>query len=429
MKVEQKPVKDLIPYINNPRHNDAAVDAVASSIAEFGFKVPLVIDKNNVIITGHTRLKAAKKLGLETVPVVIADDLTEAQIKAFRLADNKVAEIAEWDEDLLKIELEELADLDFDMGDFGFEYQEEEKSPEDIIEDEPPEPPIEPESKLGDIYQLGNHRVMCGDSTDPEALDKLMNGEKAVFVFTDPPYGVAIGDKNKTLNEANGSHSIERNIEGDTLSKDELHDMLVEAMSNLREHCSSDCSYYVSSPQGGELGLMMMMMMMMEAGLTVRHMLIWVKNTAAFSMGRLDYDYRHEPIFYTWTDKHTFYGDYSTSVIDDTTPIDKMSKAELKDLVRALKREKPDSVIYCDKPVKSELHPTMKPIKLIAQLMINSSRQGDKVLDIFGGSGSTLIAAEQLNRKCYTMEIDPHYVDVIVERWENFTGKKAIKLN
>ena len=190
MKVEQKPVKDLIPYINNPRHNDAAVDAVASSIAEFGFKVPLVIDKNNVIITGHTRLKAAKKLGLETVPVVIADDLTEAQIKAFRLADNKVAEIAEWDEDLLKIELEELADLDFDMGDFGFDPFDDETEQADIIEDEPPEPPIEPQSKLGDIYQLGNHRVMCGDSTNAEMVAELMDGMKADLVFTDPPYGM-----------------------------------------------------------------------------------------------------------------------------------------------------------------------------------------------------------------------------------------------
>ena len=183
----------------------------------------------------------------------------------------------------------------------------------------------------------------------------------------------------------------------------------------------------MTSPQGGDLGLMMMMMMK-DAGLPVRHMLVWVKNTATFSLGRLDYDYRHEPVFYTWTAKHNFYGDYSTTVIDDSTVIDKMSKAELKDLARALMERKPDSVIYCDKPQKCDLHPTMKPVKLIARFVGNSSREGDTVLDIFGGSGSTLMACEQMRRRSYTMELDPHYVDVIIARWEAFTGKKAEKI-
>jgi len=236
---------------------------------------------------------------------------------------------------------------------------------------------------------------------------------------------VAIGDKNKLLQEHNGSKGITENIYGDTLKTDELYKMLVAAMKNLREHCKEDCSYYVSSPQGGETGLMMMMMMR-DAGLQVRHNLIWVKNSATFSMGRLDYDYRHEPIFYTWTKKHKFYGGYGNTVFDDTTPVDKMTKEELKEALKALQQTKEDSVIYCDKPRKCDLHPTMKPIKLISRFIVNSSQKGDIVADYFGGSGSTMIAAEQLGRKARLMEIDPHYVDVIITRWEEFTGEKAV---
>ena len=248
-------------------------------------------------------------------------------------------------------------------------------------------------------------------------------------MFTDPPYGVAIGDKNKALNEdafgKGGKCQI--NIAGDTLSPEELYKVLVQAFTNLRELCADDCSYYVSSPQGGELGLMMMMMR--DAGLPVRHMLIWVKNVATFSMGRLDYDYRHEPIFYTWDKSHRWYGDYTNTVIDDSKPIDKMDKAELKELIRAKMYASEQSVIYCDKPSASRLHPTMKPVKLIARFILNSSQRGDTVADIFGGSGSTLIACEQLGRKCRMMELDPHYCDVIVARWEQFTGKKAVLLD
>ena len=173
----------------------------------------------------------------------------------------------------------------------------------------------------------------------------------------------------------------------------------------------------------------MMMMMMKDAGLAVRHMLIWVKNAATFSMGRLDYDYRHEPIFYTWTKSHKWYGDYCNTVIDDSKPIDKMSKPELKELLRAYISPGEDSVIYCDKPVASKLHPTMKPVKLVARFILNSSAKGDTVADIFGGSGTTLIACEQLGRKCRMMEMDPGYCDVIIARWESFTGRKAVRID
>ena len=252
-----------------------------------------------------------------------------------------------------------------------------------------------------------------------------------MMVFTDPPYGVAIGDKNKMLNaKAHGGRgkSIEENIAGDDYSAPALYDLLVKCFSNLKDACDESCSYYVSVPQAGEVGFVMMQMMR-DAGLPVRHALVWVKNAATFSMGRLDYDYRHEGVFYTWGKSHEFYGGYGNTVIDDTTPIDKLTKAELKDLVRALRDESETSVVYCDKPLKNDLHPTMKPVKLVSRFMLNSSREGDVVADIFGGSGSTLMAAEQLGRKCRMMELDPHYCDVIIKRWEDFTGKKAEKVS
>lgn len=421
MQIIEKKIGDLIPYAKNPRRNDPAVGPVAESIKQFGFKVPIIIDRGNVIVAGHTRLKAAKRLGLKKVPCVVADDLTPEQVKAFRLADNRVGEFAAWDQELLS---EELAGLfDFDMAVFGFE---EEEDPDNLVEDNyEDETPATPISRPGDLYVLGGHRLLCGDSTSGQDMDYLMDGEAPVFVFTDPPYGVSIGDKNKTLKAAGLGGGITENIENDTLAPDALYDVLVRAFANLRDHCDPSCAYYVSSPQGGELGLMMMMK---DAGLPVRHMLIWVKNAPTFSMGRLDYDYKHEPIFYTWGQKHNFYGGYGNTVIDDTKPIDKMTKAELKDLVRSMQQDHEESVIYCDKPLASPLHPTMKPVKLVGRFLINSSKTGDICADIFGGSGTTMIACEQLGRRCFMMEKDPHYVDVIVDRWESFTGKKAERI-
>ena len=219
------------------------------------------------------------------------------------------------------------------------------------------------------------------------------------MVFTDPPYGVSIGDKNKALNTVQPSGRCCKNIENDTLKPDELYPILVKAMTNCRLNCKDDASYFVTAPQGGELGLMMMMMMK-DAGLLVRHNLIWEKDSATFSMGRLDYDYKHEPIMYTWTKSHHNYrgGNFRTSVW--TIP----------------------------KPRKCDLHPTMKPVELVSNCLLDTTKKGDAVLDLFGGSGTTLIAAEQLGRKAYLMELDPHYCDVIIARWEKMTGKTATKL-
>ena len=257
----------------------------------------------------------------------------------------------------------------------------------------------EPRVKPGEVWQLGEHRMMCGDSTDADSVALLMDGEKADMVFTDPPYGVSIGDKNKALNSVQKAGRCTENIANDNISVYGLYPILVKAMTNCRESCKDCACYYVTSPQGGELGLMMMMMMK-DAGLPVRHMLIWEKNSATFSLGRLDYDYQHEPIFYTWTKSHKNYrnGEFRTTIWK------------------------------YNKPRKCDLHPTMKPVELVANCMMDASVEGDIVLDMFGGSGTTIIAAEQLGRKARLMELDPHYCDVIIARWEKLTGKKACKV-
>ena len=381
---EQIALSELKPYEKNARtHSDEQIATIINSIREFGFRNPVIIDENNMILAGHGRVMAAERMGLTSVPFVRWEDMTETQKRGFILADNKTADLAGWDLDLLQ---EELEDIDLDMADFGFDISDlQEPEDIDIKEDDWDEtPPEEPKSKRGEIYQLGAHRLMCGDSTSAADMDALMNGEKPVMVFTDPPYGVSIGDKTKLLQEVARKGIVHDNIEGDTLGVDDLKEMLTKAMRNLREHCDDACSYYVSAPQGGELS--MMMMMMKDAGLAVRHNLVWVKNNATFSLGRLDYDYRHEPIFYTWTKKHNFYGGFSQTVIDDTTPVDKMTRAQLKELVRALKEEKEQTVIYCDKPNASKLHPTMKPVKLVGRFIHNSSLPGDLIADIFGGA-------------------------------------------
>ena len=385
-------LEEIKPYEKNPRNNDNAVDAVAASIREFGFKVPIIIDKDNIIVAGHTRYKAAKKLGLKTVPCIKADDLTDEQVKAFRLADNKVAEQAEWDFDLLN---EELETITMDMDQFGFDLPEddEEETPTDIIEDDVPDVPEEPKSKYGQVYQLGNHRLMCGDSTKKEDVDKLLNGVKADLLFTDPPYNVSMESKSKdVLKSDNYSH-----IENDDLSEDEFKMFLQSVFTNANDSLKDDSSYYVFSCQGGDSELMMMMR---ECGIRCRHQIIWVKDAPVFSMGRLDYDYKHEPILYGWKKKHNFY-----------------------------RNGQQDKSVWEFKRTANKLHPTMKPVELIVNALMNSTKNGNIVLDLFGGSGSTLMACEQTERINYSMEFDPNYVDVIIQRWENFTGKKAVLLN
>lgn len=354
-------------------------------------------DGKYIVLGGNMRLAACKQLGKKEVDCVVLDaDTSSEKLKEIVIKDN--GSFGAWDFDMLANEWDDLPLSDWGVPIPDFEHEEEAKEAvEDDFDEEKDH--IEVRCKRGDIWQLGEHRLMCGDSIDLEDVKKLMGGGFADLVFTDPPYGVAVGDKNKMLNSVQKAGRCCKNIEGDTLSAGELYPILVAAMTNCRLSCKDDASYYVTAPQGGELGLMMMMMK--DAGLIVRHNLIWLKNCATFSMGRLDYDYQHEPIMYTWTKSHHNYrkGKYRTSV----WPF--------------------------DKPRKCDLHPTMKPVDLVANCMLDGSKEGDVILDLFGGSGTTLIAAEQLGRCARLMEIDPHYCDVILARWEKLTGKTAIKIS
>lgn len=400
MTTETIKIEDLTPYEHNARHHEPVdIDAIAKSIEAFGFRDPVgVWGPNNIIVEGHGRVMAAKQLGMTEVPCIRLDDLTDEQRRAYGLAHNKTAELSTWDAELLPLEVQDLPT--YDMTEFGFSAEQTKQPAPDPVaqEDDFDEDTDEIEARVqpGDLILLGGGVLCCGDSADPEAWRRLMAGDKADMVFTDPPYGVAIGDKNAALNSVQKAGRCTQNIKNDTLTEEQLYDLLKRVFVNVRENCTPDACYFVTSPQGGSLGLMMMMMMR-DAGLPVRHVLMWRKNTATFSLGRLDYDYQHEPIFYTWTEKHHNFrgGDNRTTVWD------------------------------YDKPRKCDLHPTMKPVELVANAIKDGTEEGMIVLDAFGGSGSTLIACEQLGRKCRMMELDPHYCDVIIARWEKLTGKKA----
>ncbi len=390
MDIKVQKTEDLIPYEKNPRHNEGAITAVAKSIEKFGFKVPIVVDASNVIVNGHTRLKAAKYLGLKEVPTIIADDLTPEQIKAFRLADNKVGEIATWDEELLNAELDELADLDldFDMTEFGFDLPDIEGEEVEVIEDEfEEELPAEPISKLGDIYQLGRHRLMCGDSTNSLEVEKLMGNKKADLLITDPPYNVAY--------EGKGKEAL--TIKNDSKETNEFHSFLYEAFSAAINNMKLGSSFYVWYASSEVVNFHTALE---EAGFLVKQELIWNKNSMVLS--RQDYHWKHEPCLYGWASggSHSWYSD-----------------------------RKQTTILNFDRPTVNKEHPTMKPVALFDYQIKNSSKQGDCILDLFGSSGTTLIACEQNEREAYLMELDPRYVDVIIARWEAFTGEVAVKIS
>lgn len=385
MNITNIPLKNLKPYENNPRKNDDAVKYVAESIKEFGFKVPIVIDKNNVIVAGHTRYKAAKKLKMSEVPCIIADDLTDEQIKAFRLADNKVAEKAEWDFDLLNAELDDIIDLDMEL--FGFEDALQDDAEEAVEDEFEVELPPEPKSKLGDIYQLGNNRLMCGDSTVLEDVEKLMGGEQADMLLTDPPYNVNYEGKTKD----------KLKIKNDQMGNDNFRQFLTDAFSNADMVMKPGAVFYIWHADSEGYNFRGACF---DAGWTVRQCLIWNKNSMV--MGWKDYQWKHEPCLYGWKEGavHLWASD-----------------------------RKQTTVINFDKPTRNDMHPTMKPIPLFDYQIKNNTKGGDVVLDLFGGSGTTIMACEQNGRRGYSMEYDPRYVDVIIARWEKFTGEKAVLLN
>lgn len=414
MQITQMAIKDVHPYENNPRKNDDAVQYVAESIQQFGFKVPIVVDKDNIIVTGHTRYKAAKKLKLETVPVIKADDLTDEQIKAYRLADNKVAEKSQWDFNLLQEELEGIFDIDMEA--FGFEDLTIDLDDKDAEEDDFDEAlPVDPESQMGQIYKLGNHRLMVGDSTKPEDVQKLTEGEELDLCVTDPPYNVDYEGKTKD----------KLKIENDKMENSHFLEFLTDAFENIHEVLKPGGAFYIWHADSEGFNFRSACK---EAELTVKQCIVWNKNTIV--MGRQDYQWKHEPCLYGWKEgaAHYFTNDRTQATVYEDQKADpkKMTKAELVAYVKELTADKINaSVLNEDKPARSDLHPTMKPVKLIARCIKNSSRPGEAVLDLFGGSGTTLIACEQLDRRCFMMEYDPRYADVIIKRWEKLTGKKA----
>lgn len=383
-EIVYKSLDEIKEYENNPRQNDEAVEYVANSIKEFGFRNPIILDKDNVIIAGHTRYKASQQLKLKEVPCIYANDLTEEQVKAFRLADNKVGEIAEWDDDLLKIELDDI--LDIDMSDLGFDdidldvLDEETEVTEDEFDGELKD---EVTVQKGDIYKLGRHRLMCGDSTSIKDMQKLMNNNKADMVFTDPPYGINYsGGRSDTVKKKKISQVKNDDLEGERLKK---------IICNIFKFNKEEADIYICvSP----LVQKPFLEYIEENQKEVNAVIVWDKKIAG--LGYMAYRRRCEFILFIKG---------APFKMGDKTDFDLWS-------------------INKDNTQKY-IHPTQKPIKVPARAIENSSKKDDIVLDMFGGSGSTLLACEQLKRKCYTMELEPKYVDAIIRRWEELTGEKA----
>ena len=424
MQIYDKPLGWLTPYENNPRNNDEAVEPVANSISEFGFKVPIVATSDGEIINGHTRWKAAKKLKLKTVPVIIADDLTEEQVRAFRLADNKVAEIAQWDIELLLSEIESVDNLDmtlfgFTDSDYTLDDFEDEETDTDISEDE-----IESEGdsvssvEYGDIYQLGRHRLMCGDSTSAGDMKELVDGEKIDLYVTDPPYNVAYEGKTEEA----------MTIQNDSMDDASFRQFLRDAFSVADQHLKPGGAFYIWHADSEGLNFRAAVK---ETGWLLKQNLVWVKNSIV--LGRQDYQWKHEPCLYGWKDgaSHYFIDNRSLATVieEDEENLKEMTKGELISYIKTMQESSPTSIFYEDKPVRSDIHPTMKPLKLIARCVLNSSKKGERVLDSFNGGGSTLMVCEKTERIYYGMELDPIYVERTIKRWEEETGLKAEKIN
>lgn len=384
MQLENWTLDRFIEYASNPRENDHAVDKTAAAIHEFGFRVPVVAKSDGLIVDGHLRLKAAKKLKLETVPVLLADDMSDAQIKAFRISVNKIADLADWNEELLSLEIEQLKELDFDIDILGFDEDEladllpEIEELPDGDEDEVPEPPEEPVSRLGDIWQLGGHRLMCGDSTSIDAVDLLLEGQKAQMVHTDPPYGVSYQSNLRTKSE-----------KFDVLKND---DVFLD-IAPIIEACSTGWVFVWTSWK-----VLTTWIDLFEGFGYPSNQVIWYKGGGG--IGDL---------------KKTFASDYETALVWHRG-------AELtgKRIGSVWKVDKDGASTY--------LHPTQKPVALAEEAIDKTTKKGYTVLDLFGGSGSTLIACEKTGRVARIMELDEKYVDVIIKRWQTYTGKEAIHI-
>ena len=409
------PIKAVKPYAGNPRINKDSVDKVAASLKEFGFRQPIVVDKNNVIIVGHTRLLAAKKLKMTEVPVLVADDMTEEQVRAYRLADNKTAEFSQWDLDKLGFELDNIADIDMEQ--FGFDISADEEEPEVTEDDFDDTLPEEPVAKRGDIYQLGRHRLMCGDSTVLGDVEKLLDGAIVDLVVTDPPYNMAYEGAGNTRDRAS------KRIMNDKMSPDDFRRFLTDVYTNYFCTMRDGASIYVFYKEMGE-GVFMQAMA--AGGLTYKQELIWVKDHLV--LGGSKYQSQYEPFLMGCKGKSIKVWNGARNQRSVIESVDFMTEDELRDTIKQLLSAQDSDILREKKQLVNDLHPTMKPVRLIAKLIQNSSNRGDCVLDLFGGSGTTMIAAEQTGRNACIMELDPRFVDVIVRRYETFTGQKAVLL-
>ncbi len=425
MKIVQKKIAELHPYAKNPRKNDHAIDAVARAITAYGFNVPILARADGEIIDGHLRYKAAQKAGLDKVPVIVADHLSEEEIKAFRLSVNKVAELAEWDQKLLEDEIAEIQGL-CDLGDIGFSEREIEDLLGDITAvkiideklDEAPAPPEKPVSVPGDVWECGQHVLVVGDSTRAETYAELLGEDKADMVFTDPPYNVDYSGKaGKIMNDKKGAEEFSLFLRG----------FFKATHASMKQ----GAPIYVCFADGTESSLDFRREFNSQFKFSA--VLIWLKNSPVLSRG--DYHHNHEPILYGWKPgrPHFWYGDRKRKTVTDIVFSDiseddgSVQFTHNSDLITVSGENisidsNQSSVRRYKKPVSSKLHPTMKPVQLIEDFLVNSSRKGDIVLDPFGGSGSTMIACEERGRRARLIELDPHYADVIVRRWQEQTG-------
>ncbi len=393
MHIQSIPLENLIPYARNPRKNEAAVDKVAASLKEFGWQQPIVVDKENVIVAGHTRLLAAKRLKLSEAPVVVAEDLTPAQIKAYRLADNRSHEDATWDDDLLALELGDLDNVDFPSSLTGFDEAEIKQLTEtlgnlkNLNTDAEACPDIAEAtvSEPGMCWHLSPHRLLCGDATKPEDLKKLMQDKQADMVFTDPPYNV----------DYQGSNDKKLKMAQDNIDPTKFSAFLNQAFAACVPVINPQASLYVFHGWRTQLEFQQAL----EAnGFHIRNQIIWAKQHFSLRWGNGRYKMKHEPMFYAHLQGQTdrWFGEETQTTLWEI-----------------------------DKPARNRLHPTMKPVALVERALQNSSQAGEIILDPFAGAGSTLMACENQNRQARLMEIEPKYVDVIIRRWQTYTGQQA----
>ena len=430
-ELEYIPVADLIPYVNNARtHSDEQIAKLAGAIKQFSFTNPLIIDQDGMILAGHGRLAAARKLGMDEVPCIRVP-LSGAAARAYILADNRMAELAGWDNELLRVELDFLREDGFDLDLTGFDeaalaelYGDTLPSLDgDKDPDEAPELPETPTSVLGDIWLLGPHKVRCGDSTKLDDWLALMGDEKCDCVWTDPPYNVAYESK------------LAGSIKNDNMADESFHQFLLDFYSALITVMKPGAPIYVAHADTEGLNFRGAFK---KAGFKLSGCLIWKKNSLV--LGRSDYQWMHEPILYGWKpgSGHKWYGgrkQVTVQELGDSSPFEKLEDGryaiKVGDSVmyvsgEAVVEESPASVIYCEKPKRSAEHPTMKPTALIEKMLKHSARPGDIIVDGFGGSGSTLIAADRMGMSARLMEYDPKFVDVIVRRWQDYTGRRAV---